>query len=227
MENRAFNIKTIEKIVNTNEATQLSECISNNLEGKFISIGEGGNAIVYVAEGTPFEKICFKKVKDKSQIIYNDIDKEFEYQMKVKKLGIRTPLTLISINTEDGIYLVMEKINGASVKDIVKDSTLLPEKFNYKIFCKSLDEQIAKIHKGGIYHRDLHSGNVMINEEGLPVIIDFGTATEGTGSDNTYDECVSMYNEKEGRYDFVTGYFKDDLKMVAIIKSELKMFITE
>ena len=74
----------------------------------------------------------------------------------------------------------------------------------------------------GIYHRDLHYSNVMIDEEGLPVIIDFGTATEGSGSDFTYEESVSMYDEKKGRYSLVNGYFKDDLVMVKNIKEGIK-----
>ncbi len=227
MENRNFHIKTIEKIIDTKETYELGECIRENLETKFVSIGEGGNADVYVAEGTPFEKICFKKLKEKPQIIYNDMDKEHEYQMKVRKLGVNTPLTLISLKTEEGEYLVMERINGYSVRDISKNNELLPKKFNYRTFCKSLDDQIAKMHNGGIYHRDLHEGNVMIDSEGLSVIIDFGTATEGTGSDFTYEESVSMYNEKAGNYTLVNGYFKDDLKMVKNIKAELKKFMTE
>jgi len=126
----------------------------------------------------------------------------------------------------------MEKVNGYSIKDIVANNNLLPEKFDYKVFCDSLDEQIAKMHnKGkmidGIYHRDLHHGNVMIDDDGLPVIIDFGTGIKGSGSDLTYEESVSMYNEKLGRYEFVNGYFKDDLEMVQNLKAELKQFAKE
>lgn len=230
-ENKVFKIEKIIRLINTTEVATLEDCI-RKLELHFIPVGEGGNAIVYCALGTSFIKIVFKKIKEKPQIHYNDIDEEHKLQEKVKELGVNTPLTLLSIETTDGKYLVMEKVEGHSVKDIIENNNLLPEKFDYKVFCDSLDEQIAKMHnKGkvadGVYHRDLHSGNVMINMEGLPVIIDFGTGTEGTGSDFTYEEGVSMYNEKKGAYEFVTGYFKDDLEMVKNIKAELKKFMKE
>ena len=230
MENKPFTIKKIEIIVESIEAQQAEECIKK-LEIHFASLGEGGNAVVYFAEGTSFSNIVFKKIKKNPVINFNTIDEENKIQEKVRELGVRTPITLLSFETTDNEeYLVMEKINGYSVKDIVANPSLLPEKFNFKIFCDSLDQQIAKMHnkgglKNGIYHRDLHSGNVMINQEGLPVIIDFGTSAEGTGSDYTYEEEVEMFNYQKGKYEFVSGYFKDDLIMADNIKSQLKMFI--
>ena len=232
MENKPFKIEKIEKIVDNKENFELMECLKK-LEKNFVSIGEGGNANIYVADGTVFEKICFKKIKKNPQIQYNNIDAEHEYQMKVKNLGVRTPLTLMSFKTEEGEeYLVMEKIEGPNLKEAIDNPSLVPDNFNYKDFCKSLDDQISKMHNDGrmlegVYHRDLHLKNVMIDKDGLPVIIDFGTAVQGTGSDATYEESVSMFDEKKGRYDFVNGYFKDDLEMVRIIKSELKIFMKE
>ena len=128
----------------------------------------------------------------------------------------------MSIKTDDGEYLVMEKIDGHSVGDIVKNTKLVPENFNYKKFCDSLDSEVSKMHKAGLYHRDLHFGNVMIDEDSLAVIIDFGTATMGIGSDFTYEESVSMYDPSKGRYFLANGFFKDDLEMVKNIKANLK-----
>jgi len=126
----------------------------------------------------------------------------------------------------------MERINGCTVKEAIDNPTLLPDNFNYKVFIDDLTDQILKMHNkngmsDGVYHRDLHQGNVMINEDGLAVIIDFGTAIEGSGSDLTYEEEVSMYNEKKGRYELVSDYFKDDLNMIKEIKNALKIYMKE
>lgn len=219
-----LTIEKIEKIVDSKNIIDLIECIKS-LEIKAFPIGEGGNAIVYVAQGTVFEKVCLKKIKEKPQIIFNDIYQEYDFQIKAREAGVRTPFSLISIKTNDGDYLIMEKIEGHSVGEIIKDPNLLPLNFNAKKFCESLDDQISKMHTKGLYHRDLHDDNVMIDKEGLPVIIDFGTATEGTGSDNTYSESVSMYDTKKGRYTLAHGFFKDDLEMVKNIKSNIKKLI--
>jgi len=222
--NHILEIRQVEVLIASQETKDLLECIAS-LEVNAVPIGEGGNAIIYASEEPSFSKVCLKKVKQKQQIICNDINEENDYQIKARKAGVRTPLSLISLKTDQGDFMVMERIVGNSVKEILKKEMLMPEKFDYKIFCESLDLQISKMHFAGIFHRDLHDGNVMIDEEGLPVVIDFGTATEGSGSDYTYSESVSMYNEKKGRYEFVSGVFKDDIKMVKNIKESLGIFI--
>jgi tRNA A-37 threonylcarbamoyl transferase component Bud32 len=224
MENslKILTIEKIEKVIDSSESVQkLIECIKS-LELMAISIGEGGNAVVYAMPGTSFEKVCLKKIKKNPQILYNNIDEEHDFQISAKKAGVRTPFSLLSIKTNDDEYLVMEKIEGNSVGEIIKNPQLLPKNFDPNIFCNSLDDQIKKMHNENIYHRDLHDKNVMIDKEGLPVIIDFGTATRGTGSDFTYEESVSVYDEKKGRYFLANGFFKDDLEMVRNIKSSIR-----
>lgn len=225
MEGKIFKVESVKKLIDSKETENITECILK-FELHANPIGEGNNASIYIPKEESLQSVCIKKGKEKQMMIFNNIDDECELQKESKNLGIRTPLTLLSFTTkEKEDYLIMEKINGHSIKEIIENHSLLPEKFNYQIFCKSLDEQIDKMHKGGIYHRDLHNGNVMIDEEGLPVIIDFGTAVRGSGSDNTYEDTVQMYNHQKGSYEFINNIFEDDIRMVKNIKSELKVFI--
>jgi len=99
MEGNHFKIEKIEKIIETKETADLEDCIKK-LELTFESIGGGSNADVFIAKGTPFEKICFKKAKENPLIKCNNINQEHEFQMKVRKLGVRTPFTLLSAMTD-------------------------------------------------------------------------------------------------------------------------------
>lgn len=216
-----YEIKKVQKIVESKETEALLSCL-NSLEIHAESIGEGGNADVLAIEGGPFSKVCLKKAKEKPQLVCNTIDRENELQGKARSAGVRTPLTLISIETDKGDFLIMEKIDGCTVEQLLMDSTKIPEGFSYEIFTKDLEEQVKRMHDAGIYHRDLHIRNVMVNEKALPVIIDFGTATEGTGSDFTYEEIATSYNHSTKRYEQVSGVFKDDLKMVQNLKSAIR-----
>lgn len=229
MENKIFEIKTIKKFIDSVETEKLIECLPE-IKLQETPIGEGANAFVFMPEEKSFERACVKKIKKIPLVICNSIDDECKLQLKANNLGVKTPITLFSFTTKDGeMYLVMEKVDGYSIKDILKNPDLLPEKFDCQTFCKVLDEQIFKLHGGntgnGIYHRDLHSGNVMINSEGLPVIIDYGTAIEGSGSDFTYEGHVEKYNQDTKRYQLDNGYFKDDLEMIKLLKNELKGLI--
>ncbi len=216
--------ETLRKFIDSIEVDTLIECIKN-LEINAIPIGEGGNAIIYISDIDDFKNACLKKIKEKPQINSNNIDEEHKYQMMARMIGVNTPLALFSFKSIENIeYLVMERINGNTVGDIVRNMDLLPINFNKEKFINSLKEQILKLHNAGIYHRDLHFDNVMINENGDAVIIDFGTATVGTGSDYTYEEGVSMYNNKLGHYEYVNGYFKDDDKMVKNIIASVMNF---
>ena len=129
---KTFTIKKIERILGSKaDIGSLVECI-NSMEIKATPIGEGGNAVVYAVLGGSFDKVCLKKVKDKPQIIFNDIDQEHYFQINAREAGVRTPFSLISINTNNGRYLIMERIRGNSVLEIIKNPKLLPEKFGFQ-----------------------------------------------------------------------------------------------
>lgn len=222
--NRQFEVKHVARIVENKETEALSECIKT-LEIRAKTISEGGNAVVYAAEGTPFEKVCLKKLRERPLLLGNSIDAEHQYQELVREAGVSTPLSLISIETNEGSFLIMERVNGCTVEEAIQKPALLPKDFDYKKFCNSLDEQIEKMHAKGIYHRDLHIRNVMIDRDGMPVIIDFGTATRGSGSDLTYEETVMMLNSEKGTYEPKSGYFTDDLIMVRNLKTALRSVV--
>lgn len=227
MENiNPLEIRKVQRIVESRETEALVECLSR-LELHAEVIGEGGNAEVLAIEEGQFSKVCLKKIREKPQMVCNSIDRENELQGKAQAAGVRTPLALISLETEKGTFFIMEKVNGYNVEEVISNPSRLPESFNFETFCRELDAQISTLHNAGIYHRDLHIRNVMINEEGLPVIIDFGTATEGTGSDFTYEELATVYNAKTNRYDTVSGAFKDDLQMVRNLKSALRPIVPQ
>ncbi|MEJ0002339.1 MAG: phosphotransferase [bacterium] len=218
---KPYEIKKIQKILETKEVEELIECLKT-FEIHAKSIGEGGNAEILAIEEGPFSKVCLKKVKETPQLVYNTIDRENELQGKAHKAGVRTPLALLSIETESGDeFFLMEKIDGINVEEALAQPSKVPDAFSNEPFMKDLDDQIKKMHNAGIYHRDLHVRNVMIDKAGQPVIIDFGTAVEGTGSDFTYEELATVYDEKKKGYTQVSGKFQDDLKMVRNLRSAI------
>jgi beta-lactam-binding protein with PASTA domain/predicted Ser/Thr protein kinase len=77
----------------------------------------------------------------------------------------------------DGVtpYIVMEYVEGRTLRDVLKSEGQLPAKRAMEItaeVCSALDFS----HRSGIVHRDIKPGNVMITSAGAVKVMDFGIA---------------------------------------------------
>ena len=148
------------------------------LENNGISIGEGKTAKVSISELD--SNFCVKMVFNK-EISTNDVNKEMDFLEQLSERGIPVPKPICSVKTENNDYIFMETIKGVTLEDLDNDVSgdlieKLPEKFDFKKFFNRIREIVSDLHSLGYYHRDLHAGNIMINSDGEPVIIDFGDA---------------------------------------------------
>jgi serine/threonine-protein kinase len=88
--------------------------------------------------------------------------------------------------TSDGIpYLVMEYINGSPIGEYCRDNDVsLTRKL--ELFLQ-ICSAVEYAHKNLVVHRDIKPGNVMIDEDGAPKLVDFGIAKllEGNGGATT------------------------------------------
>jgi serine/threonine-protein kinase len=71
-------------------------------------------------------------------------------------------------------FIVMECVNGRTLRDVIGRKRLAP-KAMLEIGVQIADG-LAKAHSAGIVHRDLKPENVMVTEDGLVKIVDFGLA---------------------------------------------------
>jgi serine/threonine protein kinase/HEAT repeat protein len=75
---------------------------------------------------------------------------------------------------ETGPFIAMEYIEGKTLEDILSVKTLSMEQALE--ISQKLAEALAFAHEHGIIHRDIKSGNVMLDSSGRVVIMDFGLA---------------------------------------------------
>ena len=76
-------------------------------------------------------------------------------------------------------YIIMEYIQGVSLKDLLIEKG---GKMNWKELLPLLapiTRVLDKIHQKNIIHRDISPDNIIIDEQGQPVLLDFGTARIG------------------------------------------------
>ena len=77
-------------------------------------------------------------------------------------------------------YIVMEHIVGHSLSDELKEKQTLPE-HRVKEIVNALLDGLEQTHAEDLLHRDIKPGNVMLREDGRPVLIDFGAARSIAG----------------------------------------------
>ena len=78
-------------------------------------------------------------------------------------------------------YFVMPFVEGMTFEDLIRDGqekngTFSEEEFHG--FLTRVLKALSYLHDRGIYHRDIKPGNLLITHEGIPVLIDFGSARQ-------------------------------------------------
>jgi len=143
-------------------------------------IGEGGMAVVYMAEQTEpvRRKVALKIIKlgmdTKSVIARFEAERQALAMMNHPNIA----KVLDAGATETGRpYFVMELVKGASITDFC-DANNLSTKERLKLFVR-VCQAVQHAHQKGIIHRDIKPSNVMVTlHDGVPVprVIDFGVA---------------------------------------------------
>lgn len=221
IEAKLLKSKAIEKSKNIENIGDIEEEVLARIEeikaGDCV-IGEGKTAKVYICENDPWS--CYKIINTPYYPRLK-VDQEMKFMDEAIKLGIRIPLPIFSVMQGNMESLAMERVNGQSIKEIIEDDLGLPEKFDPDNFFVELDEFLRKMHANRIYHRDLHAGNIMIDENGKPWIIDFGDASRAFNEEEAY---ISQFmNPKTKRLESMR--YTSDENNLAKIRSDLRSYI--
>ncbi|MBI2654330.1 Kae1-associated serine/threonine protein kinase [Candidatus Woesearchaeota archaeon] len=149
-------------------------------------IAQGAEAKLFLEE----DKIIKNRFKKSYRI--KEIDEKlrgFRTRREAKVLqkleGIGFPAPRV-IKSDDKENIVIEKIEGKLVKDILENS-------DYKKLCGEIGRKIAILHNNSIIHGDLTTSNMILNKE--IYFIDFGLSFF---SDKAEDKAVDLHLLKEG-----------------------------
>jgi serine/threonine protein kinase len=139
-------------------------------------LGEGGMGVVYKAQDTKLDRIVALKFLPKHLLCEEDAKTRFVHEAKAASALNHTNITTIyEIDEVEGeCFICMEYVEGKSIKELLKEKTLSIEEI-LKIAIQ-VAEGLNVAHKKGIVHRDIKSDNIMLTDEGLVKIMDFGLA---------------------------------------------------
>ena len=84
-------------------------------------------------------------------------------------------VTIYEIGEHEGTpYIAMEYVEGATLRELIAGGPLPNDKLIR--YATQMAEGLAKAHQAGIVHRDLKPENMMVTDDGLVKILDFGLA---------------------------------------------------
>jgi serine/threonine-protein kinase len=136
-------------------------------------LGSGGFGTVYLAEDTWIDKKVAIKVPHRQNVDFGDLLHE------PRLLAILSHPNIVSILTaekqENVFFIVMEYVPGETLETIISRDGLidLPRALDYT--CQ-IGNALDHAHQQSVIHRDLRPGNVLITENGMVKVADFGTS---------------------------------------------------
>ena len=150
-------------------------------------LGAGGMGVVYKARDTRLNRTVAIKVLPADRVSDPERKRRFVQEARAASaLNHPNIITLYDIGSESGIdFIVMEYVAGKTLDQRIPRKRM-PTSEALKLAIQMADA-LAKAHSAGIIHRDLKPTNVMVTDDGLVKVLDFGlakltelVATEGT-----------------------------------------------
>lgn len=141
-------------------------------------IGKGGMGSVYLAENKDIEqKVAIKVLNDdlvQSPTVRERMKKEAQTLLRLDHPNIVKLLNYIE--QDDGIYLIMEYVEGCSLEDyLLNKNGLIVESRAYEMI-RELLVAFSYAHKQGVIHRDIKPSNIFITKDNHMKVLDFGIA---------------------------------------------------
>ena len=139
-------------------------------------LGEGGMGVVYKAMDTHLDRVVAVKVLPPERVADVDRKRRFVQEAKAASaLNHPNIVTIHDIDSAEGIdFIAMELVAGKTLdRWIPRHGLRLNEALKYSV---QVADALAVAHKAGIVHRDLKPGNLMVTDQGLVKVLDFGLA---------------------------------------------------
>jgi serine/threonine-protein kinase len=151
--------------------------ILNNRYKIIKEIGRGGMAIVYSARDTLLERrVALKMLRPEYKSDDEFIDKFRQEARAVARLSHPNVVSIYDIVVDDErIYLVMEIVEGKTLKDIIKEKTKLSIAESLEM-ARQIAAALSVAHGNQIVHCDIKPHNIILNDDMEVKVTDFGIA---------------------------------------------------
>ena len=187
-------------------------------------VGKGGMALVYRAiDRRTGHNVAVKILRPE----YNQ-DAEFTNRFErealtASKMSHHNIVNLLDVGQDGDIrYLIMEYVNGQTLKEVIRQKGALPPSVAAQIGIRILSA-LQHAHNNGIIHRDIKPQNVLVHEDGHIKVSDFGIArvagANTLSSEDSVMGSVHYFSPEQAKGENVT--FASDLYSVGVCLYEM------
>ena len=151
--------------------------VLNNRYEIIKKIGVGGMATVYKARCNVLNRYVAVKVLREEFITDEEFIKRFNSEAQAAASLTHPNIVSIYDVANDGniYYIVMELIKGKTLKEIIDTDGVLSWKWSVNIAIQ-IAQALEVAHRNNIIHRDIKPHNIIITEDGVAKVTDFGIA---------------------------------------------------
>ena len=163
--------------MDTNKDKYIGTMLDNRYEILEL-IGTGGMANVYKALCHRLNRYDAIKIMHDETAANEELRRRFRTESQA--VAMLSHPNIVSVydvsHSADVEYIVMELVNGITLKDYMKEQGPLPAE-DVVNFSSQIAKALAHAHERGIIHRDIKPQNIMLLKDGLIKVADFGIAS--------------------------------------------------
>lgn len=163
--------------------------IGKKLDGRYEIkeiIGVGGMANVYKAYDSIDDRVVAVKILRDEHMQNDELLRRFRNESKA--IAVLSHPNIVKVYdvsfNEDIQYIVMEHIDGITLKEYIEQQKVLRWKESVH-FAVQILRALQHAHDKGIVHRDIKPQNIMLLEDGTIKVADFGIARFARASQHT------------------------------------------
>jgi serine/threonine-protein kinase len=144
-------------------------------------IGQGGMGSVYRAHDTRLDRrVALKVISDESAQREDARGRLVREARSAAALDHPNAVSIFDVGELEGApYIVMELVSGRTLREVVGDATIpLSTRVGW---LADVARALGAAHRRGLVHRDVKPENVMVRDDGVVKVLDFGIARRVTG----------------------------------------------
>lgn len=187
-------------------------------------IGTGGMATVYKAKCKILNRFVAVKVLREEFTTDEEFIRRFNSEAQsAASLTHPNIVSIYDVGQEYNIYyIVMELVQGKTLKQIISKEGKLPWKWSVNIAIQ-IASALEAAHKNNIVHRDIKPHNIIITEDGIAKVADFGIAKAVSNSTitafGTTIGSVHYFSPEHARGGYTDA--KSDLYSLGVVMYEM------